>query len=43
MEKTFLQTKKVMLVDDEPDLLKMVSAILADCCCRHRESRRQRL
>lgn len=30
MEKTFLQTKKVMLVDDEPDLLKMVSAILAD-------------
>lgn len=30
MEKTFLQTKKVMLVDDEPDLLKMVSDILAD-------------
>lgn len=30
MEKTFLHTKKIMLVDDEPDLLKMVSAILSD-------------
>lgn len=30
MEKTFLHTKKVMLVDDEPDLLKMVSVILSD-------------
>lgn len=30
MEKSFLHTKKVVLVDDEPDLLKMVSAILSD-------------
>lgn len=30
MEKSFLHTKKVMLVDDEPDLLKLVSAILSD-------------
>ena len=30
MEKSFLHTRKVMLVDDEPDLLKLVSAILSD-------------
>lgn len=30
MEKSFLHKKKVMLVDDEPDLLKLVSAILSD-------------
>lgn len=30
MEKTFLHTKKVMLVDDEHDLLQMVSVILSD-------------
>lgn len=30
MEKSFLHTKKVVLVDDEPDLLKMLSAILSD-------------
>ena len=30
MGKTFLHTKKIMLVDDEPDLLKMLSAILTD-------------
>lgn len=30
MEQTFLHTKKLLLVDDEPDLLKMVTAILKD-------------
>ena len=30
MEYSFLHSKKLLLVDDEPELLKMVSAILAD-------------
>jgi DNA-binding response OmpR family regulator len=30
MENSFLNTKRIMLVDDEPDLLKMVSDILTD-------------
>jgi len=30
MEHSFLNTKKILLVDDEPDLLKMVSGILAN-------------
>lgn len=30
MEQSFLNNKKIMLIDDEPDLLKMVSAILID-------------
>ncbi len=30
MEHSFLHNKKIMLVDDEPELLKMVSEILAD-------------
>lgn len=30
MEQTFLHTKKLLLVDDEPELLKMVTAILKD-------------
>ena len=38
MDNSFLHSKKLLLVDDEPELLKMVSAILADegfvikCC-----------
>ncbi|WP_324825232.1 response regulator transcription factor [Sinanaerobacter sp. ZZT-01] len=30
MDQTFLHTKKLLLVDDEPELLKMVTAILKD-------------
>lgn len=30
MDHSFLQTKKLLLVDDEPDLLKMVTSILSD-------------
>ena len=30
MDHSFLHSKKLLLVDDEPELLKMVSAILAD-------------
>uniref|UniRef100_UPI001956DB6C response regulator transcription factor n=1 Tax=Oscillibacter sp. CU971 TaxID=2780102 RepID=UPI001956DB6C len=30
MDNSFLHSKKLLLVDDEPELLKMVSAILAD-------------
>ncbi len=30
MDNSFLHTKKIMLVDDEPDLLKLVSNILTD-------------
>lgn len=30
MDNTFLQNKKLLLVDDEPDLLEMVTAILSD-------------
>lgn len=30
MDNSFFKTKKIMLVDDEPDLLKMVTAILTD-------------
>ena len=30
MDQTFLHTKKLLLVDDEPELLKMVTAILQD-------------
>ena len=30
MDNSFLHNKKLLLVDDEPDLLKMVTAILAD-------------
>ena len=30
MDNTFLHSKKLLLVDDEPELLKMVTAILAD-------------
>ena len=30
MDHSFLYSKKLLLVDDEPELLKMVSAILAD-------------
>jgi DNA-binding response OmpR family regulator len=30
MKRSFLKTKKILLVDDEPDLLTMVSAILKD-------------
>lgn len=30
MDNSFLNTKKIMLVDDEPDLLKMVTTILTD-------------
>ena len=30
MEYSFLHSKKLLLVDDEPELLKMVSAILVD-------------
>ena len=30
MDNSFLHRKKLLLVDDEPDLLKMVSDILSD-------------
>ena len=30
MDNTFLQNKKLLLVDDEPELLEMVTAILSD-------------
>jgi len=30
MDNSFLHSKKLLLVDDEPELLKMVTAILAD-------------
>jgi CheY-like chemotaxis protein len=30
MDNSFLHSKKLLLVDDKPELLKMVSAILAD-------------
>lgn len=30
MDNTFLHSKKLLLVDDEPELLKMITAILAD-------------
>ena len=30
MDHSFLQNKKLLLVDDEPELLKMVTSILAD-------------
>ena len=30
MDHLFLHSKKLLLVDDEPELLKMVTAILAD-------------
>lgn len=30
MDNSFLHRKSLLLVDDEPDLLKMVSAILKD-------------
>ena len=30
MDNTYLKTKRILLVDDEPDLLKMVTAILKD-------------
>ena len=30
MEHSFLYNKKILLVDDEPDLLKLVSDILTD-------------
>ncbi len=30
MEHSFLHNKKIMLVDDEPELLKMVSEINSD-------------
>ena len=30
MDDSFLHNKKLLLVDDEPELLKMVTAILAD-------------
>ena len=30
MDNSFLHSKKLLLVDDEPELLKMVSAILTD-------------
>ena len=30
MDHSFLHSKKLLLVDDEPELLKMVSAILTD-------------
>ena len=30
MDNSFLHSKKLLLVDDEPELLKMVSAILVD-------------
>ena len=30
MDNSFLQTKKLLLVDDEPELLKMVTSILSD-------------
>ena len=30
MDNSFLYSKKLLLVDDEPELLKMVSTILAD-------------
>lgn len=32
MEHSFLHTKKLLLVDDEPELLKMVTTILTDDC-----------
>ena len=31
MDNSFLHRKKLLLVDDEPDLLKMVSDILKRC------------
>ena len=30
MDNSFLHSKKLLLVDDEPELLKMVTAILTD-------------
>ena len=30
MDNTFLQNKKLLLVDDEPELLEMVTSILSD-------------
>ena len=30
MDNSFLYSKKLLLVDDEPELLKMITAILAD-------------
>lgn len=30
MDNSFLHNKKLLLVDDEPELLKMVTSILAD-------------
>lgn len=35
MDHSFLHSKKLLLVDDEPELLKMVTAILADEGFRH--------
>ena len=35
MEHSFLYNKKILLVDDEPDLLKLVSDILTDDGLKH--------